>query len=103
MSSSKLYILKKKFKLYLFDFLFKAVLFKCLKPIANPVHLCLECVTSLVKCAVCIKMVNTVQVNANHGRDLHPLANHMTKLQNFTKGENRDFSAFRFSLHLMLE
>ena len=26
-----------------------------------------------------------------------------TTLRNFTKGENRDFSAFRFSLHLMLE
>ena len=32
-----------------------------------------------------------------------PLADHMTKLQNFTKGENRDFSAFRFSLQLMLD
>ena len=42
-------------------------------------------------------------VNADHGRDLHPLADHMTKLQNFTKEENRDFSAFLFSLQLMLE
>ena len=42
-------------------------------------------------------MVNTVWVNA-HGRDLHPLTDHMTKLRNFTKEENRDFSAFRFSL-----
>ena len=25
------------------------------------------------------KMVNTVWVNADHGRDLHPLADHMTK------------------------
>ena len=44
-------------------------------------------------------MVNTVWVNADHGRDLH----HMTKLLNFTKEENLDFSAFRFSLQLMLE
>ena len=43
-------------------------------------------------------MVNTSWVNADHGRDLHPLADHMTKLQNFTKEENRAFSAFRFSL-----
>ena len=35
-------------------------------------------------------MVTTVCVNADHGRD-HPLANHMTKLRNFTKEENRDF------------
>ena len=48
-------------------------------------------------------MVNTVCVNADHGRDLHPLTDHMTKLQNFTKEENRDFSAFRFSHQLTLE
>ena len=42
-------------------------------------------------------------VNADHGRDLHPLADHMTKIRNFTKEENRDFSKFRFSLQLMLE
>ena len=42
-------------------------------------------------------MVSTVRVNAVHGRDFHPLTDHMNK------GENRDFSAFRFSLHLMLE
>ena len=48
-------------------------------------------------------MVNTVWVNADHGRDLHPLTVHMTKLQNFTKEENHDFSAFRFSLNLTLE
>ena len=48
-------------------------------------------------------MVNTVWVNADHGRDIQPLANHMTMLQNFTKEENRDFSAFRFSLQLMFE
>ena len=34
-------------------------------------------------------MVNTVSVNADHGRDFHPLANHMTKLKNFTKVEIR--------------
>ena len=45
-------------------------------------------------------MLNTVWVN---GRDLHPLADHLTKLQNFTKKENHDFSAFKFSLQLMLE
>ena len=28
---------------------------------------------------------------ADHGRDLHPLVDHMTKLQNFTKEENRAF------------
>ena len=43
-------------------------------------------------------MVNTVWVNADHGHDFHPLADHMTKLKNFTKEQNRDFSAFRFSL-----
>ena len=48
-------------------------------------------------------MVNTVWVNADHGHDLHPLADHMTKLQNFPKEQNRDFSAFRFSLQYMLE
>ena len=37
-------------------------------------------------------------VNADHVRDLHPLADHMTKLRNVTKEENRDFSAFQFSL-----
>ena len=30
-------------------------------------------------------MVNTVWVNVDHGYDLHPLADHMTKLQHFTK------------------
>ena len=44
-------------------------------------------------------MIHTVLVNAEHGRDFHQI----TKLRNFTKQENRDFSAFRFSLHLMLE
>ena len=35
-------------------------------------------------------MANTVRVNADH----------MTKVRNFTKGQNRDFSAFRLSLLL---
>ena len=48
-------------------------------------------------------MVNTVWVNADHGRDLHPLADHLTKLNNFTKEKNRGFSAFRFSLQLTLD
>ena len=48
-------------------------------------------------------MVNTVRFNADHDRHFSPLADHMTKLRNFTKGENRDFSAFRFSILLMLE
>ena len=50
-----------------------------------------------------IQSVNTLLVSADHGCDFHPLANHMTKLRTFTKEENRDFSAFRFSLQLMLE
>ena len=48
-------------------------------------------------------MANTVRVNADHRCDLHPLADHMTKLRNFTKGEIREFSAFQFSLHLMFD
>ena len=32
-------------------------------------------------------MVNTVWVNADHGRDL---VDHMTKLKNFTNEQNRD-------------
>ena len=47
-------------------------------------------------------MVSTVWVNADHGRDFHPLAYHMTQLLNFTKEENRDFSAIPLSLQLML-
>ena len=42
-------------------------------------------------------------VNADRGRDLHPLADHMTKLRHVTKGEIREFSAFLFSLHLMFD
>ena len=48
-------------------------------------------------------MVNTVWVNADHGRDFHPLADHMTKLRKCTKEEHRDLSAILFSLQLMLE
>ena len=48
-------------------------------------------------------MVNTVWVNADHGRDFRPLADHKTKLRIFTNEEHRDSSAFRFSLQLMLE
>ena len=48
-------------------------------------------------------MVSTVWVNADHGCDFHRLADHMTKLRNFTQEENRDFSAFRYFLQLMLE
>ena len=43
-------------------------------------------------------MVNTVWVNADHGCDLHPLADHITKLRNFNTEQNRDFSAFSLSL-----
>ena len=48
-------------------------------------------------------MLITVRVGADHGRDFHPPADHMTKLRNFTKSENHDFSVFRFSLHATLE
>ena len=43
------------------------------------------------------KMVNTVWVNANNGSDLHPLANHMAKLRNFTKNKIVIFQ--HFDLH----
>ena len=36
-------------------------------------------------------MVNTLCVGADHGPDFHPLANHMTKFKNFTKGEIHEF------------
>ena len=36
-------------------------------------------------------MINTVLVNADHGCDLHPLADHTIKLRNLTKEENCDF------------
>ena len=41
-------------------------------------------------------MVNTVWVNADHGRDLHPLADHMTKLRNFTTEKIAIFQHFDF-------
>ena len=44
-------------------------------------------------------MVNTVQVNAGHGRDFHPLADHMVKLKHFNKGKIHKFSTFPFSFH----
>ena len=44
-------------------------------------------------------MVNTVWVNADHGCDFHPLDDHMTKLRNFTKGENLNFSANGLTRH----
>ena len=47
-------------------------------------------------------MVNT----AGQGRpfrDFHSLADHTTKLLNFTKGKIREFSACPFSLHLMFD
>ena len=47
-------------------------------------------------------MVSTVWVSADHGRDFHPLVYYMTKLRNFTKEENCDFSAILFLLQLML-
>ena len=47
--------------------------------------------------------INTVWVNADHGCDFHPLSYHMTKLNKFTKEEIFYFSAFHFSLQLMLE
>ena len=48
-------------------------------------------------------MVSAVLVKADHGRDLHPLADHMTKLRTFTNSDICEFSAFPFSLHLMLD
>ena len=45
-------------------------------------------------------MANTLRVNADHGRDFHPLVDHVTKLRNFIKGEIREFSAFKFSLNV---
>ena len=48
-------------------------------------------------------MVNTVQVNTYHVRDLHPIANHMTKLRHFIKGEIRELSSFLFSLQLIFD
>ena len=41
-------------------------------------------------------MVSTVCVNADHGRDFRLLADHMTKLRNFTKDESVIFQQFYF-------
>ena len=40
-------------------------------------------------------MVNTVQANADHGRDFYLLTNHMIKSQNFTKGDIRTYFTFK--------
>ena len=37
-------------------------------------------------------------INADHGSDFHPLANHMTMLINFISGEIHEFSAFPFQV-----
>ena len=42
-------------------------------------------------------MVNTVRVNANHGRDFYPLADHMTNLRTFSNGEICEFSFHIFT------
>ena len=42
-------------------------------------------------------MINTVKVSTDHGRDLHHLADHVTKSP---RKKNPDFLAFRFSLQL---
>ena len=44
-----------------------------------------------------------MRVSADHGRDFRPLTGHLTKLKNFTKVGIREFSAFPFSLQLMLD
>ena len=43
-------------------------------------------------------MVNTVWVNAGHGHNFHPLANHVTKVKKFTKEENEIFQHFDFTV-----
>ena len=45
-------------------------------------------------------MENILRVSADHGREFHPLADHMTKLR---KGKNCELSAFPFSLQLMFD
>ena len=44
-------------------------------------------------------MVSVVRIIADHGHDIHPLADHISKLPHFTMGEIREFSAFPFSLN----
>ena len=46
---------------------------------------------------------NSKHCVADHRRNFHPLADHMTKLRNFTKGEIHEFSAVAFSLDLMYD
>ena len=48
-------------------------------------------------------MINTLRVKADHGCVFHPLADHLTKLRNFTNGEIREFSAFPISLQLLFD
>ena len=38
-----------------------------------------------------------MRVNADHGHDLRPLADHMTKLKKITKGEIRVFNVSIFT------
>ena len=52
---------------------------------------------------VVIQNGKTLRVKADHGRGFHTLADHMTKLQCFSKGEIGEFSAFPFSLQLMFD
>ena len=44
-----------------------------------------------------------MRVNADHWQDFHLLADHTTKLKNFTMGEIHEFSAFPFSFLLIFE
>ncbi|KAI0212296.1 hypothetical protein LSAT2_002773 [Lamellibrachia satsuma] len=50
-----------------------------------------KCRLDLVDCIVDSKLrvVNTVRLNADHGRHFHRLVDHMTKLRYFTKGDIR--------------
>ena len=43
-------------------------------------------------------MVNTLRVNAENGRHFDHLADDITKLRYFTRGEIRQFSSFSFQL-----
>ena len=42
-------------------------------------------------------MINTWQVNVSHGRDFHPFANQITKLQNVVKFKNVQNFHFHFN------
>ena len=48
-------------------------------------------------------MVNTIRMYDDHGRDFHPLTDHMTMLRNYSKGEIPDFSAFEILHQLMFD